>query len=87
MNNLISFLLSRWVLAGSALVFMAPALHPFQHVSIPEHMSFREFLTKDSSLKQAIVQSRAETDKLISKAKTNAGTIITIALHNIEKGG
>ena len=87
MSNLISILFSRWVLTGSALAFIAPVLQPFEHVNIPQHISIKDFVTKDSSFKQAIAQSRVETDKLISKAKTNTGTIITIALHNIEKGG
>lgn len=87
MNNLISILLSRWVLAGSALAYIAPVIQPFQQVSIPQHTSIKDFVTKDSSFKRAIAESRAETDKLISNAKAHTGTIITIALHNIDRGG
>jgi hypothetical protein len=87
MTNLTSILLSRWVLAGGALAFMAPVIQPFQQMSIPQHTSIKDFVTKDSSFKRAIAESRAETDKLISKAKAHTGTIITIAIHKIDKGG
>ena len=87
MSNLISILFSRWVLTGSALAFIAPVLQPFQQVSIPQHISVKDFVTKDSSFKRAIAQSRAETDKLITKTKTQTGTIITNALRKINEGG
>lgn len=84
MNNLISILFSRWVLAGSALAFMAPVIKPFEQVHVPEHVSIKEFLTNDSSFKNAIAQSRMESDRLLSKAKANTGTVITAAFNNIK---
>jgi hypothetical protein len=83
MNELISILLSRWVLAGSALAFMAPVIQPFQQVSIPQHSSIKDFVTKDNSFKRAIAKSRAESDKLLAKATVNALSIITTTLNNI----
>lgn len=84
MNNFISILFSRWVLAGSALAFMAPVIKPFQQVNIPEHVSIKEFVTKDSSFKNAMAQSRAESDKLLTKAKANTGRLITAVFNNIK---
>lgn len=84
MDTLLSILLSRWVLAGSALAFMAPVVQPFAKLSIPENVSVVAYMTKDTSFRNAMAESRAESNKLIIKAKANAGSILTQSLNNIK---
>ena len=84
MNNLLSILLSRWVLAGSALAFMAPVVQPFAKLSIPADVSVITYMTKDASFKSAMAESRAESNKLVTYAKTNAGSLLTRTLNNIK---
>lgn len=84
MNSLISSLLSRWVLTGTALAFMAPIVQPFAKVSIPANVSVMAYMTKDTSFKQAMQESRSESGKLFVKAKSSAGSIITTTLNNIK---
>lgn len=83
MNNLLSILLSRWVLTGSALAFIAPVVQPFAKLSIPENVSVFTYMTKDASFKNAMAQSRAESNLLVVKAKANAGSILTQTLNKI----
>ena len=83
MNSLLSLLLSRWVIAGSALAFMAPVVQPFAKLSIPADVSVVTYMTKDAGFKSAMAESRAESNKLIIKAKANAGSLLTKTLNNI----
>ena len=84
MNSLLSLLLSRWVIAGSALAFMAPVVQPFAKLSIPQNTSVVAYMTKDASFKSAMAESRAESNKLVTYAKTNAGSLLTRTLNNIK---
>lgn len=83
MDSLLSLLLSRWVIAGSALAFMAPVVQPFAKLSIPQNTSVVAYMTKDAGFKNAMAESRAESSKLIIKAKANAGSLLTKTLNNI----
>ncbi|MGF6275909.1 hypothetical protein ABIB38_004315 [Massilia sp. UYP11] len=83
MDSLLSILLSRWVLAGSALAFMAPVVQPFAKLSIPENVSVVAYMTKDTSFRSAMAESREESNKLFIKAKTHAGSALTKTLNSI----
>lgn len=83
MNDILSILLSRWVLTGSALAFMAPIVQPFAKLSIPQNVSVVAYMTKDTSFRSAMAESRAESNKLLIKAKIHAGSALTKTLNSI----
>lgn len=83
MDSLLSILLSRWVLAASALAFMAPVVQPFAKLSIPANVSVVAYMTKDTSFRSAMAESRAESNKLIIKAKANAGSVLSKTFNSI----
>lgn len=69
-----------YLMLGSAFMYMAPIVAPFKPVRISEGTSIKQFVTQDYEFKQAIGQSRLETNKLFTKAKAHAGEIVTAML-------
>lgn len=80
MLSILTKTLLPYLMLASAFMYLAPIIGPFKHVRFSEGTSIKQFVTQDNEFKQAVGQSRLETNKLFSKAKAHAGEIVTAML-------